>query len=358
MYFDEDEMAGAGPGCVVGPEYLQSPNSPFAYYHKVVFSDTKPTGIRMSACLGAMEECRTDSFALCDQTVESFQKATDPFILVAIELHPSIVEFSPSRSEDGMLYAHPRSKGPIMSWLRLEAQFGWPMFPLRTEEQTIYAIGKNPTMDTRTPIATGRFIEALVDEDTNGMLQGLQWQEDLDKFFATLKRDHSNSRLDEAKLHNLYRSAGKPFVPTVFKQVEWKMGVAFADLWAILYHAKVPELLWEVNHLCGGVFADLVQEESDPQAIVVSLPQKMKVGSTYDCLCYLDEASKKAVYVLQPAGSANPSDCVLCVMALYNWSSLPADGATLSAEDVELPNSGAARGNLVKFALGGEVKPL
>ncbi|CAJ1381327.1 unnamed protein product [Effrenium voratum] len=98
--------------------------------------------------------------------------------------------------------------------------------------------------------------------------------------------------------------------------------------------------------------------ERSPQAIVVSLPQKMKVGSTYDCLCYLDEASKKAVYVLQPAGSANPSDCVLCVMALYNWSSLPADGATLSAEDVELPNSGAARGNLVKFALGGEVKPL
>ncbi|CAK9003831.1 Ankyrin-1, partial [Durusdinium trenchii] len=118
----------------------------------------------MSACLGTMEECRADTFTLCDQTVDSFKKVTDPFILVALELHPAIADFSPSKSEDGLLYAHPSSKGPIMTWLRNEVQFGWPMFPLRTEEQIIYAVGKNPRSSERRAIATGRFIEALVDE--------------------------------------------------------------------------------------------------------------------------------------------------------------------------------------------------
>lgn len=356
VWRDEDEMAGAGPGAVVGPEYVQTPGEPFVYYHKVCFSDTKPTGLRMSACLGAMEECRADTFTLCDQTVESFRKVTDPFILVAVELHPAIMEFSPSRSEDGLLYAHPGCQGPIMSWLRNEVQFGWPMFPLRTEEQIIYSIGKNPRTSQRKAIATGRFVEALVDEQSDGMLQGLQWQQDTDRFFAALKSAHSNSRLDEAKLQNLYRSSGKAFKPNLMAQVSWTMGNALADLWAILYHAKTPELLWQVNQLCGGAFLDLVKEESDPQAIAVSLPQKMQVGAVYDCFCYLEESSKKAAYVLLPTGKTAPSDCVLCVVALSDWSSVPADGSTLSAEDVELPNSGAARGSLVKFALGGEVK--
>ena len=35
---------------------------------------------------------------------------------------------------------------------------------IRTEEQIIYAVGKNPKMSERKTIATGRFIEALVDE--------------------------------------------------------------------------------------------------------------------------------------------------------------------------------------------------
>lgn len=354
---DEDEMVGAGPGSAVGPEYAQISGQPFAYYHKVCFSDTKPTGLRMSACLGTMEECRADTFTLCDQTVDSFKKVTDPFILVALELHPAIADFSPSKSEDGLLYAHPSSKGPIMTWLRNEVQFGWPMFPLRTEEQIIYAVGKNPRSSERRAIATGRFIEALVDEQTDGMLQGLKWQEDMDRFFAALKSNHSNPRLDEAKLHNLYRSSGKPFKPNIMTKVSWTMGNAFADLWAILYHAKTPELLFEVNQLCGGAFAELVKEECDPQAIAESLPSKMQVGAVYDCFCYLEEASKKAAYVLLPTGSATPSDCVLCVVALYDWSSVPADGSTLTSEDVELPNSGAARGNLVKYALGGETKP-
>jgi len=356
LWRDEDEMVGAGPGSVVGPEYVQTSGEPFVYYHKVCFSDSKPTGIRMSACLGAMEECRTDTFALCDQTVESFKNVTDPFILVALELHPAIMDFSPSRSEDGMLYAHPGCHGPIMTWLRNELEYGWPMFPLRTEEQKIYAVGKNPRMSGRKCIATGRFIEALVDEKTDGMLQGQQWQDDTERFFAGIKAHHSNPRLDEAKLHNFYRSSGKTFKPSVMTKVSWTMGNAFADLWAILYHAKTPELLWEVNQLCGGAFLDLVKEECDPQAIAVSLPQKMKVGAVYDCFCYLEESSKKAAYVLLPSGSEAPSDCVLCVVALYDWSSVPADGATLTSEDVELPNSGAARGNLVKFALGGEIK--
>eukprot|EP00438_Fugacium_kawagutii_P019370 Skav207910 [mRNA] locus=scaffold190:194238:195027:- [translate_table: standard] len=33
------------------------------------------------------------------------------------------------------------------------------------------------------------------------------------RFFAALKTSHSNSRLDEAKLQNLYRSSGKAFKP-------------------------------------------------------------------------------------------------------------------------------------------------
>ncbi|CAE7897052.1 unnamed protein product [Symbiodinium microadriaticum] len=91
-------------------------------------------------------------------------------------------------------------------------------------------------------------------------------------------------------------------------------------------------------------FADLVQTDPDPQAIAISLPQKMEAGATYDCLCYLEEATKKAAYLLLPAGSSDPSTCVLCVMALYNWSNLPADGSTLSNEDVSLPDNGGARG--------------
>lgn len=355
---DEDEMAGAGFGAAVGPEYMQVPGEPFAFYHKVMFPDTKPTGIRMSACLNAMEECRTDSFTICDQRVASMRKVTNPFILVALELHPSMAEFHPDNAEDGLLYAHPGSGGPIMTWLRLEATWGWPMFPLRSEEQTIYAVGKNPRASKRTPIATGRFIEALVDEQTNAMLTPEKWQQDFDQFFDQLKQDHSNSRLNESRLPNLYMKSNKPFTPTLFKKVSWTMSCMFADLWAILFHAKTPELLWDVNKICGGPFADLVQTDPDPQAIAISLPQKMEAGATYDCLCYLEEATKKAAYLLLPAGSSDPSTCVLCVMALYNWSNLPADGSTLSNEDVSLPDNGGARGNLIKFGLNtGEVKP-
>eukprot|EP00439_Symbiodinium_sp_Y106_P039383 s309_g4.t2 len=234
---DEDEMAGAGFGAAVGPEYMQVPGEPFAFYHKVMFPDTKPTGIRMSACLNAMEECRTDSFTICDQRVASMRKVTNPFILVALELHPSMAEFHPDNAEDGLLYAHPGSGGPIMTWLRLEATWGWPMFPLRSEEQTIYAVGKNPRASKRTPIATGRFIEALVDEQTNAMLTPEKWQQDFDQFFDQLKQDHSNSRLNESRLPNLYMKSNKPFTPTLFKKVSWTMSCMFADLWAILFHA-------------------------------------------------------------------------------------------------------------------------
>eukprot|EP00931_Biecheleriopsis_adriatica_P089751 TRINITY_DN63835_c0_g1_i1.p1 TRINITY_DN63835_c0_g1~~TRINITY_DN63835_c0_g1_i1.p1 ORF type:complete len:503 (-),score=88.46 TRINITY_DN63835_c0_g1_i1:44-1552(-) len=359
IWRDEDEMTGAGSGSVVGPEYVQTPGEPYVYYHKVGFNDSKPTGLRMSACMNVMDECRTDLFSICDQTVETFAKATDPFILCAIELHPAIAQLDRAKAEDGMLYTHPRSRGAISSWLRIEAEFGWPMFPLRTEEQTIYLVGKQPRSADRTPIATGRFTEALVDENTESMMQGETWQGDVDRFFARVKSDHSNARLNEAKLSSFYRQAGKAFEPTLLKQVTWTMSAAYADLWAILYHAKTPELLWDLNRLAGGAFAELVERESDPQALVISLPQKMQVGETYTCLCYLDESSKKAVYVLLPAGSSNASDCVLCVVARYDWANAPQDGATLSSEDVELPNSGPGRGNLVKFALGdsADVKP-
>ncbi|CAE8654061.1 unnamed protein product [Polarella glacialis] len=75
------------------------------------------------------------------------------------------------------------------------------------------------------------------------------------------------------------------------------------------------------------------------------------VGATYDALCYVDEDSRKAVYVLLPAGSRAAGDCVLCVLARYDWSALPEDGQTLCAEDIELCSGAATRGALVKGAL-------
>mmetsp|Transcript_123984 Transcript_123984/g.396373 ORF Transcript_123984/g.396373 Transcript_123984/m.396373 type:complete len:470 (-) Transcript_123984:24-1433(-) len=347
--------AEAGPGSAVRPQCPQQKGKPYIFYRQVNFVDTKPTGLRMSACLAAMDDCRTDLFSICDQTVQSFRKVTDPFVQVAIELRPAIRQLGRSATPDGLLYTHQDSKGVVLSWLRLEAQFGWPAFPLRNEEQTLFLVGKQQDSQQRVPLATARFAECLVDDSQQpaSALSGAGWEQDAEKFFARVKSDHSTEELAERHLHKLYRESNKPFAPTQFKQVSWLMSHSFGDLWSLLYHAKTPELLWDVNMLAGGSFAALVKGEPDPQAMVVNLPKKMEVGTVYDVFCFLDEEAKKACYVLCPSGQASPSDCVLAVVAGYSWSALPADGRSLTSEDIQLVDS-VPRRSLLAFASGSE----
>lgn len=103
----------------------------------------------------------------------------------------------------------------------------------------------------------------------------------------------------QAKLQNLYRSKGQPFKPTQVAKAQDSVGLVALQgvlddgqclcgplgysipcleptVAAWMAEAKTPELLYEVNQLCGGAFAELVEEECDPQAIAVSLPSKMK----------------------------------------------------------------------------------
>ncbi|OLQ12083.1 hypothetical protein AK812_SmicGene4067 [Symbiodinium microadriaticum] len=496
---DEDEMAGAGFGDLVdsqvGPEYMQVPGEPFAFYHKVMFPDTKPTGIRMSACLNAMEAedevvvfihgSKTDKYnprydqvpngflhylrpksrmpglrfdvtseigLLTYNEVASMRKVTNPFILVALELSGQLpalptntglakvpggcsliwskAEFNPDKAEDGL-------PPP-----QLEATWGWPMFPLRSEEQTIYAVGKNPRASKRTPIATGRFIEALVDEQTNAMLNPEKWQQDFDM---------------PSRLPNLYMKSNKPFTPTLFKKgfpekrVKWiNMKIGEIPDALFLEDQKMIKRLEDELSVLGTFdevkaffkkheddmktkegggdtdiksitvlsarsgklriqtaapfppqynkrpcpFADLVQTDPDPQAIAISLPQKMEAGATYDCLCYLEEdrdlhagevmrrTSRKgrrdilAVYVRyllltvlewhvrvqhdrdepewqQAAAFQMPLDLRKAMLAREVTMSDQARTAVDERDlwDVSLPDNGGARGNLIKFGL-------
>mmetsp|Transcript_310 Transcript_310/g.1038 ORF Transcript_310/g.1038 Transcript_310/m.1038 type:complete len:474 (-) Transcript_310:90-1511(-) len=350
-------IADAGSSAVK-PQSPQTPGEPYVFYHQICFNDTKPTGLRMSACLAAMDNCRTDLFTICDMSVESFKNVNDPFTQVMIELRPAIAKLGEGDSGDGLLYTTPDSSGPVLTWLRLEAQFGWPAFPLRTEEQTIYKVGKDINSAAREPIATARFVEAFTDSsaDPPSALMGENWERDADKFFAKVKSDHSNEALNQRQIHKMYKSSGKPFTPTHYKEVSWLMSHAYADLWDVLYHARAPELLWDVNMLAGGEFAGLVAGEADPQALAMNLPKGMKVGTVYDTLCFLDSNTKKAMYVLLPQGSKKGPDCVLCISASYNWQTVPQDGATLTSEDLEACTA-VSRNQLINFAAGNEAKP-
>merc|ERR1711862_358393 len=115
--------------------------------------------------------------------------------------------------------------------------------------------------------------------------------------------------------------ATKPkFTPTKFAEVTWMMSHAYADCWEIIYHAKIPEMLWEFNMQAGEAFADLVKEDPDPQAIAVSLPKGMDIGETYRAYCFLEESTKKAVYLVAPkADDMKVTDLVLVVVANYSW---------------------------------------
>eukprot|EP00413_Alexandrium_margalefii_P044244 CAMPEP_0204604062 /NCGR_PEP_ID=MMETSP0661-20131031/57628_1 /ASSEMBLY_ACC=CAM_ASM_000606 /TAXON_ID=109239 /ORGANISM="Alexandrium margalefi, Strain AMGDE01CS-322" /LENGTH=493 /DNA_ID=CAMNT_0051615187 /DNA_START=62 /DNA_END=1543 /DNA_ORIENTATION=- len=343
------------PIAPIVPQTHQTPGEPYAFYHQISFNDTKGTGIRMSACLAAMDECRTDLFSICDNTVTSFRKVSNPFTSLALEMKPVILNLV---DDDGLLYTHPRSTGPILSWLRLEAQFGWPMFPLRNEEQNIYFIGKDKSRPKQASLCTGRFQLAFTDdsEENKSALAGEEWEKQLDVFMRQVKSDHSSKDLDERQLYKYYLSAGKPFMPTLFKKVQWRMGFSFVDLWKLLFHAKTPEVLWEVNMEAGGDFAKLVEKEPDPQAMAVALPKPMEMGQLYDVYCFLEEGKNKALYLFQPEGSTSAADCVLGVVALYDWSSkCPPDGKTLRSEDLELITA-PGRMHCIGYATGGEMK--
>jgi len=342
------------------PQEQQSPGGPYVFYHQINFNDSKPTGLRMSACLAAMDELRTDSFTLCDQSVDSVRKVINPLTQLALELRPDILRLSgkDKGNRTGLHHAHPKSQGAVLSWLRLEALFGWPPFPLRTEEQTIYLTGKQKYSRMRTPLCQGRFVEAFVDDsvEPSAALSGLQWENDIDQFFAKVKASFSSDKLNERAFQKFYREGGLPFAPTTYKKVTWTMSQIYTDLWGVLYHPKTPELLWDLNTLAGDEFAQLVEEEPDPQAISVALPREMKVGERYEAFCFLEANDKRAVYVLLPEGKTAAADCVLCVCARYDWVSAPQDGKTIRSGDVEVCNA-LSRSALANYGLGKEPKP-
>lgn len=346
------QWPGAGKNSVMGPQCEQTPGQPYVFYHRVSNADTKASGLRMSACLAAMDNCRTDMFTTCDMTVEAYRKVNDPFIEVAIELYPAIRKLGEESSRRGLL--HRTSRGALLSWLRLEAVFGWPGFPMKTEETTIYHVGKDKSSGQKEPICTARFVEAFTDKER--ALNGDEWEKASDRFWASVKENHSVSRLSSRRLESYYDPAGEPFMPTHFKKVTWMMSHCYEDLWEILYHGKTPELLWDVNKLAGGDFAELVAEEVDPQAIAMNLPKPMEVANEYNVLCFLDVDTRKAVYVLAPKGSTTKTnEVVLSVCALYRWQGLPQNGKTLHREDFQVI-SGASQISLINFANGQEYK--
>lgn len=349
----QSEWPGAGKNSVMGPQCEQSQGMPFVFYQRVANSDLKFTGLRMSACLAAMDNCRTDMFTTCDMSVESFRKVNDLFIEVAIELNPAIRKLGGEVSRSGLL--HKTSRGALGSWLRLEAVFGWPGFPIRSEETTLYHVGKDKSSSQREPLCTARFIEAFTDKDEERALNGDAWERDAEQYWANVKENHSVNRLAQKSLFSYYNSEDEPFSPTNFTKVCWLMTHSYGDLWELLYHGKTSELLWDVNKLAGGDFANLVAEDPDPQALAMNLPKPMEVGTQYDVMCYLDVQTSKAVYVLLPKGSTALGDVVLAVCARYKWQGVPQHGKTLCKEDLQVL-SGPSRNALVNFALGLDFK--
>jgi len=346
-----EELSGASAGPIM-PLHEQRPGTPYVYYHAINFLDTKPSGMRMSACMGIMDEARTESHSLCDHSVGNIRNISDPHIELVIELCPAILQLSDKVYKDGMMYQHPESKGAIFSWVRSELTYGWPMWPFKNEMQQLYLVGKSKESSQRVPIATARFAKALFDADTSG-LASESMQSTVRKFFERLSKDHSSDEMSKGyPLKKLFGSTGQVFVPTIFKKVAWMMSYCFGDLWGRFYHGKAPELLWEVNMLAGGAFAALVKDEPDPQSISVGLHKQMDMGTSFDVLCFLDEKARKALYVLLLAGT---SDVYLSLCAHYQWEGVPADGRTICAEDLEVITQ--VQGKVcLKYATGQDFK--
>lgn len=331
----------AGNGSVARSQCQQRSGEPYVFYRRVFFNDTKPTGLRMSACLAAMDEARTDTCALNDHTVRSMAKVTSPITQAVIEFKPAIARLG--EATDGLLYADKDAKGPVLSWICDECEFGWPEFPMRREEHTLFYMGKDHNSHQRLPVATARFTVALVDDSQHPptLLDASQWEQDVNTFFAKLRTGHQTQALAESKNLSSMYPAGTPFVPTQFRQVSWRMAHSFSDTWAVLYHAKVPELLWDLNMLADGYFAKLLTPDADPQSLVMNLPKRMQVGHIYDAYCFLDEKSFKACYLLCPKGKSSPSDCVLSVFASYNWVTESAQG--ISSHDIRVVETAGIR---------------
>merc|ERR1712037_213756 len=96
-------------------------------------------------------------------------------------------------------------------------------------------------------------------------------------------------------------------------------------------------------------------EEPDPQSICVSLSKQMEMGTRFDVLCYLDEAKKKAAYVVLVQGQTKVTDIAMTLCANYSWDNVPDDGQTLRSEDLDLLG-GMSRTGLLKYALGEATK--
>merc|ERR1719401_283824 len=311
----------------------------FSYYHQGHFDDSKPTGIRLSACLLAMDELRTEMYDLADMTVSSFEAVRDRIVEYAVELRPSIRSLDKELcGEDGLLYTIPEAKGVILSWLRVEAQLGWPAFPKKTEEQVVYLVGKNKFGPARsTPVGTARFTQDFCNASENPVpLEGDQWEQDFNKFWQNPREKYTSGKLATEKLSQLYPSEGKAFAPRVRKTVTWRMTACFEDLWGSFNHIKVPELLWDVNMQAGRPFTELLKTDTEPQAFAVKIPGLLKLGCFYDIYCFLEEDKQKAVYLFFPKGETQPSSCLLAVCALYKWADVPVDGKTIAKEDLDM----------------------
>jgi len=320
------------------PALMDVARGSYSYYHQVAFNETKPTGLRMSACLSAMDELRNELYDLADMSVSSFENVRDPIIEVAFEFRPAVKALSKDNADDGLLYTHPASKGAVLSWIRCEAKLGWPSGLLKTEEQTAFLVGKNKHgPPKRTPIANARFVQAFCNTSDNldaEPLQGTDWEQDFNKFWAQPKAKYSSPSLNVSALSQVYPT-GQPFKPNVFAKVSWRMSHYFEDIWANLYHAKIAELLWDANMLAGGSWKTMMDADLEPQAIAARFAKSMFVDTMYDILCFLDSSAKKCVYILTTQGDGPPhhSQVVLAVCASYKWSGVPSDGRTLTAED-------------------------
>jgi len=343
---------GAGKNSVMAPLYKQTPGTPYVYYQRVTMNDTKSTGLKMSSCFCFCDNTRTDMYTTCDQSIASYKEVKSPLTEIVLELMPAVRELGRQGSGGGLLRM--KNRGAIGCWLRVEAKFGFPQFQMRVEDQTIFLAGNDRDSDQKIPICRGRFTEAMVDKDFS-ILTGDEWERDTAAFYSNVKENHNFRSLDKSQLSKYFDARGEPFKPTKFAKVSWMMSHAFSDLWDIMYHPKTPEMLWEINMLAGQAFEKLVEQDPDPQAVIVNLPKKMAVGITYEVLCFLEEEQNKAVYVLAPSGNMEATEIVLAVVANYKWEAAPKDGQTTRKEDVDLI-AAAGRNYLVNFATKGETR--
>merc|ERR1711972_549446 len=100
----------------------------------------------------------------------------------------------------------------------------------------------------KTPIANAHFVQAFCGTNNLDMapLQGNDWEQDFERFWALPKRRYSSQYLDAPRLSTMYPS-GKPFKPDQFKKVTLLLPQHFGDAWTTFNHVKIAELLWDVN---------------------------------------------------------------------------------------------------------------